>query len=211
MAEISIELVRGALARGYCAPGNQHKGLDSHLLNVQADEIMKLIERLAEQMVPGEAFFESAAPTPADIRAYAYDIVIRAGQGGWSDFHARVADVANNIEHGFKVAPIETMTVKLDIDTSSVEAVEARIKSAVTRIAAARAEMAEVRKEAEEFGGRTAWRREAWNDLKACMIRVLNQQIDNPHLGMFVLDLNKRQLENVRAFVGSFVFDPDMP
>lgn len=45
---LTRETVLQALARGYCAPGNTHKELDSKLLYAMADEVMALASLSAE-------------------------------------------------------------------------------------------------------------------------------------------------------------------
>lgn len=180
MAELSYDAVYAALVRGcghHCLP-------DPVLLEAQANEIMDLIESLAEpESLPGE--FVSAAVTPEELRAKSYDLAIRSGHShDQANLHDFAAQVEQNIVHGFAE---KTLTYKIKVDTSALDEVLAR-----------------------EFG-RNEWRREAWNDCKAVMIRVLNQQIAKPQSDSFVLRLKPHQLENVRSFVASFQFDPDMP
>ncbi len=44
MSETKAELLRQALARGYCAEGNTHKVLDSDLIEAMAKEVEKMPE-----------------------------------------------------------------------------------------------------------------------------------------------------------------------
>lgn len=188
MAELTYGAVYGALVRackGHCLP-------DPLLTGRQASAILDVIESLAEPAemeIHGEAFV-SAAVTPQELRVKSYEIAIESGHShDQSNLHQFAAQIEENIRNGWtreSEAKAETMTFRVKIDTSEFDAVLAQF-------------------------GRTEFRREAWNDCKAVMIRVLNQQIGDPNSDNFVLKLKKQQLENVRDFVASFEFDPDMP
>jgi hypothetical protein len=186
MAEITQEAIYAALVRGcgrHCLP-------DPVLLRGQAKEIFSLIESLAEpaEMVSGVAEFVSAQVTPEELRAKSYDLAIRSGHShDEPHLHALAAQVEQNIVNGFGEKNVETMTFKIKVDTSDMDELIRGIN------------------------GRTEWRREAWNDCKAVMIRVLNKQINDPRSDSYVLRLKRQQLENVRSFISSFQFDPDMP
>lgn len=40
----TVEEIRGALARGYCADNNTHKEVDTELLEACTQEVIKLLE-----------------------------------------------------------------------------------------------------------------------------------------------------------------------
>lgn len=186
MAEITQEAIHAALVRGcgrHCLP-------DPVLIRAQAKEIFSLIESLAEpgEMVSGVAEFVSARVTPEEVRTKAYEIANKSGHShDQRNLHEFASEIERNIVHGFAEKNVETLTYKIKVDTSEMDEL------------------------IQGIFGRTEWRREAWNDCKAVMIRVLNQQMDHPHLESWMLKLKLKQLEQVRRFVSSFEFDPTKP
>ena len=231
---LDISTIRGALARGYCHRGNRNKELDSTLLEAQANEIMAMIESLAVEepaLVQSVATLESVSPlsTPEDVRMVAYDLAIKGGyaNGPVDRLHKAAADIASHILNGFD-SKIENLTIKLDVDLSGLDAeierrsdLIARQNETLTRqsnaIKRQQALIGEQREIIDQNNhilasifGRVEWRREAWNDLKAVMIRVLNRQIAEPTDDSYILD-KKSTLQQVSDFVASFQFDPEKP
>lgn len=227
MAEFDIQAVRGALARGYCARGNRGKELDSVLLEAQAAEIMALVERLAEPEIENvEAI--SATPTDEELRIAAYELVIANGQGGWSDFHKRAGEIYDRLKHGFD-SIVQTLTIKLDIDTSDAEKAIAERASLIDRqgqtierqagmiqrqrdtISAQREIINSNVTILQSLFERVEWRREAWNDLKAVLVRALTTRLKQHVSGDILRGVSPKALEQFRSFVASYNFDPEKP
>ncbi len=195
-----IASVRGALARGYCALPNRHKKLDSNLIEVQAEEIMALVEACTEEqpvIVGIDPASVSDPLTPQDIRAYAYDVAVASGMGhDQSNLHQFAQQIADNVERGF----LRKAEMVLKIDTAETEKLVARILREI-----------EEQELHESIFGKTENRREGWNDCKAVMIRKITEQIADPHSDSFILQMMPAQLDDVRRFVASFQFDPAKP
>lgn len=184
MTDLTCDAIYAALVRGcgrHCLP-------DPVLLEAQTNAIMSLIDVLAEPELSGTTEFVSAAVTPEELRVKSYDLAITSGKShDQTNLHEMAAQIEHNIVHGFAKQNVETQTYKIKVDTSEMDELIRGLPC------------------------RTEWRREAWNDCKAVMIRVLNKQIEKPRSDSYVLNMKRQQLENVRAFIASFRFDPEMP
>lgn len=236
MTEFTPELVRATLTK---ATDDWFKaGRPGYRIGYLTNAIMNLVESIAVE-----------APEPVDlsevdIRERAYKIVIAAGQGGWSDFHERVARVAENLQNGFTQEgvrkDIQTITVALDIDTSAAEAkLDEKIASKAAHIRAQEARLEFINQTIlsrrdtirradvviasqneiiqqnahilQSIFERVEWRREAWNDLKAVLIRAVNKRLGEHVCGDILKGVPKKYLEQFRSFVASYQFDPEKP
>lgn len=222
--DIKVALLRGFVSAFGHVPFSDKSNA---AVDAQVREIVKLLEvnivSAAEptwprpmEAIEGEALI-GVAFDEVERRAVAYELAVKSGQ---SHLHELAAKIDRNLALGFIWPPVkDTIHLKVEVDTSSVDAAEERIKSARGHIAEARAEMQFISDIQSLLGDKTDYRREGWNDNKAVMLRFLRDLIRETEStgrgytgGEQVLSgFSVAELKKVRSFIASFHFDPTKP
>ncbi len=172
--------------------------VDPFLLDLITSNITALLDRKVEEAIaearcevvpPVTSIGELSTMSDRDVRAHAYNVASRIVPKSWNQdqVHGEAEKIARNIEDGFP---------------SKTEVLSVTIKP----------DMTEFQEMIDSIFGRTEWRREGWNDLKAKLLRTLNKEINSPDIDSFVLHpLGLSSLKVVRDFIAKFNFDPTKP